>query len=36
MPIFHPAFLLRAPAQKRSAWRDLLKLEQKMVELGIS
>jgi len=36
MPIFHPAFLLRAAAQKRSAWRDLLKLEQKMVELGIS
>ncbi len=36
MPIFHPAFLLRASAQKRSAWRDLLKLEQKMAELGIS
>ncbi len=36
MPIFHPAFLLRAAAQKRSAWRDLLKLEQKMAELGIS
>jgi uracil-DNA glycosylase family 4 len=36
MPIFHPAFLLRAPAQKRAAWRDLLSLEQKMGELGIS
>lgn len=36
LPIFHPAFLLRAAAQKRSAWRDLLKLEQKMAELGIS
>src|SRR5436309_1994639 len=24
MPIFHPAFLLRAPGQKRAAWRDLL------------
>ena len=36
MPIFHPAFLLRAPAQKRAAWRDLLSLEQKMGDLGIS
>jgi uracil-DNA glycosylase family 4 len=35
-PIFHPAFLLRAPAQKRAAWRDLLLLKQKMDELGIS
>jgi uracil-DNA glycosylase len=35
MPIFHPAFLLRATAQKRAAWRDLLKLEQKLAELGI-
>jgi uracil-DNA glycosylase len=36
IPIFHPAFLLRAAAQKRAAWRDLLKLEQKLAELGIS
>ena len=36
MPIFHPAFLLRQPAQKRAAWRDLLGLEQKMAELKIS
>ncbi len=36
MPIFHPAFLLRSSAQKRAAWRDLLRLEQKMVELQIS
>jgi DNA polymerase len=36
MPIFHPAFLLRAPAQKRAAWRDLLRLEQKMADLRIS
>jgi uracil-DNA glycosylase family 4 len=34
-PIFHPAFLLRSPAQKRAAWRDLLVLEQKVVELQI-
>jgi DNA polymerase len=36
MPMFHPAFLLRAPAQKRAAWRDLLNLEQKLGDLGIS
>ena len=24
LPIFHPAYLLRQPAQKRLAWRDLL------------
>ena len=36
MPIFHPAFLLRAHAQKRAAWRDLLTLEQKLANLGIS
>ena len=33
-PIFHPAFLLRAPAQKRAAWRDLLVLEQKLGEIA--
>jgi uracil-DNA glycosylase len=27
MPMFHPAYLLRQPAQKRFAWRDLQKLE---------
>jgi uracil-DNA glycosylase len=36
MPMFHPAFLLRSPGQKRAAWRDLLCLEQKMGELKIS
>ena len=30
LPIFHPAFLLRSPGQKRAAWRDLLSLKQKM------
>jgi len=34
-PIFHPAFLLRSPAQKRAAWRDLLVLDQKLGELNI-
>jgi DNA polymerase len=27
LPIFHPAYLLRQPAQKRLAWRDLLALK---------
>jgi DNA polymerase len=34
-PIFHPAFLLRTPGQKRAAWRDLLGLRQKMISLGL-
>ena len=28
LPIFHPAYLLRQPAQKRETWRDLLKLRE--------
>jgi len=28
IPIFHPAYLLRQPAQKRETWRDLLKLRE--------
>ena len=36
LPMFHPAFLLRSPAEKRFAWRDLLALQGKMVEIGIS
>ncbi len=31
MAIFHPAYLLRQPAHKRLAWRDLLALKQKLV-----
>jgi DNA polymerase len=34
LPIFHPAFLLRQPAQKRETWADLLKLKTKLIELG--
>ena len=34
MPTFHPAFLLRQPAQKREAWRDFLAIEEKLRELG--
>ena len=33
MPSFHPAFLLRSPAQKKAAWHDLLALKQKLDEL---
>ncbi len=29
-PIFHPAYLLRSPAQKREAWRDLLAIRAKL------
>ncbi|MEM6414580.1 MAG: uracil-DNA glycosylase [Pseudomonadota bacterium] len=32
LPIFHPAFLLRQPAQKRLAWADLKKLSEKLCE----
>ncbi len=34
LAIFHPAFLLRSPAQKRSAWRDMLMIKQKLMEAG--
>ena len=30
LPIFHPAFLLRTPAQKKAAWRDMLLLKEKL------
>ena len=29
-PLFHPAYLLRTPAQKRAAWRDLLMVRQRL------
>ncbi len=32
LPIFHPAFLLRQPAQKRWAWKDLLSVQSKLNE----
>jgi len=28
--IYHPAYLLRSPGQKRSAWRDLLALKERL------
>jgi DNA polymerase len=30
--MFHPAYLLRSPAQKRDVWRDLLALRRKLDE----
>jgi uracil-DNA glycosylase family 4 len=33
LPTFHPAFLLRSPAQKREAWIDLLTIRRKLAEL---
>lgn len=36
LPIFHPAFLLRQPAQKRETWADLLKLKARLAERGMS
>ncbi|MDZ7629632.1 MAG: uracil-DNA glycosylase [Parvularculaceae bacterium] len=30
LPVFHPAFLLRQPAQKRMAWRDLQALAARL------
>jgi uracil-DNA glycosylase family 4 len=33
LPTFHPAYLLRQPAQKSLAWRDLLLLKQRLETL---
>ncbi|MGV6801113.1 MAG: uracil-DNA glycosylase [bacterium] len=30
MPMFHPAYLLRTPTQKRLAWADLLSVQEKL------
>lgn len=32
MPMLHPAYLLRNPIAKREAWRDMLALQQKIIE----
>ncbi|MBT3358667.1 MAG: uracil-DNA glycosylase [Rhodospirillales bacterium] len=34
--IYHPAYLLRTPAQKRAAWQDLLDIRAKLLSLGLS
>jgi len=33
MPIYHPAYLLRQPSQKKQAWEDLLKIKKKITSL---
>ena len=33
MPTFHPAYLLRNPAQKRETWMDFLSIREKLDEL---
>lgn len=30
MPLFHPAYLLRSPQQKRDTWRDLLTIRERL------
>jgi DNA polymerase len=35
LPMFHPAFLLRAPERKREAWRDLLALRARLDALAV-
>jgi DNA polymerase len=32
MPIYHPAFLLRSPGQKRATWRDLIEIRRRLDE----
>lgn len=33
--IFHPAYLLRSPAQKREFWLDLIKIKHSLFEAGV-
>jgi len=33
-PLYHPAYLLRSPAQKRDAWRDLLAIQDRLEDLA--
>ncbi len=35
MPTLHPAYLLRQPAHKKLAWRDLQAVAARMEELGL-
>ena len=35
MPTLHPAYLLRQPAHKKLAWRDLQAIRDKMRQLGL-
>ncbi|MBI4183396.1 MAG: uracil-DNA glycosylase [Proteobacteria bacterium] len=35
LAMFHPAYLLRSPGQKREAWRDLLMVRERLDALGL-
>lgn len=35
LPVLHPAYLLRQPAMKREAWRDMLSLAEKLREIAL-
>ena len=35
LPTLHPAYLLRNPAAKQQAWRDMLSLKLKIEALGL-
>lgn len=35
MAIFHPAYLLRSPGQKREVWLDLIKIKHSLMKEGI-
>ena len=34
MPLYHPAYLLRQPALKREAWRDILAIQERLASLS--
>jgi DNA polymerase len=36
IPMFHPAYLLRRPQDKSRAWRDLLLVQARLSEMGVS
>src|SRR5262245_23299257 len=36
MPTLHPAYLLRQPAAKRLAWRDLMSVAERIEQLGLA
>ena len=36
IPMFHPAYLLRRPQDKSRAWRDLLLVQARLKEMGVT
>jgi DNA polymerase len=36
IPIFHPAYLLRSPGQKKEVWLDLIKIKHSLLEAGMT